>query len=252
MNIEILEKAGLAKNEIKVYLVLLEKGESTSGPLIKEIGINSSKVYESLERLGKKGLVSYVRKTNKKYFQATNPDRLLDYLDEKKKQLDEEKTEIAKILPNLRTLRKKSKEEEQEATIFQGLKGYKTLLENMLNELNPNGTYLAFASGMLKQVLGPYWYIYQKKKSQYRIKSRCIWDPKVKKQKLYLKEYEGVGRFISTGSYLSPVDIFIFNDKVIQISYSTKPIFAVLIISKGMAQSYRDLFETIWKSAKMQ
>ncbi len=58
MNTAILEKAGLTKNEIKVYLTLVEKGESTSGPLIRAIGINSSKVYESLERLPKKGLVN--------------------------------------------------------------------------------------------------------------------------------------------------------------------------------------------------
>ena len=108
MNTETLEKAGLTKNEIKVYLALLEKGESTSGPLIKAIGINSSKVYESLERLQKKGLVSYVKKANKKYFQAAEPERLLDYIDEKKRQLDEEKEEMQKMLPELKIRKKMS------------------------------------------------------------------------------------------------------------------------------------------------
>ena len=54
----------------------------------------------------------------------------------------------------------------------------------------------------------------------------------------------------SSGAYLSPVDIFVYHDKVIQISYTTTPLFAVLIKSKGMAKSYRELFETIWKTAK--
>ena len=250
MNTEILAKAGLTKNEIKVYLTLLEKGEATSGPLIQTIGINSSKVYESLERLEKKGLVSYVKKANKKYFQATEPERLLDYIDEKKRLLDEEKKEVQKIIPELEVKRKTSKGELQEATIYQGLKGYKTLLENMLNELNPNGKYMAFASGKLKEVLGPYWFIFQKKKKKFSIKSKCIWDPKVRRQKAYLAEYQGTGRFISTGSYLSPVDVWIYNDKVIQVSYTTKPIFAVLIRSKGLVQSYRELFETIWRTGK--
>lgn len=250
MHTQALLNAGLTKNEVKVYLSLLEFGESTTGPLIKNVGINSSKVYESLERLEKKGLVGHVRKTNKRYFRAANPDRLVDFIDEKKRHLEEEKSEIMELLPVIHDLARKSNEEEQDATIYQGLKGYKTLLENMLHELRPNGNYVAFASGMLKQVLGPYWFIFQKKKRKYSICSRCLWDQKVRTQRSYLDEYEGAGRFISKGSYLSPVDMFIFNDKVIQISYTTKPVFAVLIKSKGLAQSYKDLFETIWESAQ--
>ena len=250
MDILILEKAGLTKNEIKVYLELLELGESTSGPLIKKVGVNSSKVYESLERLKRKGLVSYVKKTNKRYFRVTNPERLFDYIDEKKRNLEEEKIEINKIIPELKLRMKKSGEEEQEATIFVGLKGYKTLLENMLNELKYGGGYLAFASGMLKEILGDYWFIFQEKKKKFKLKSRCLWDSRIRKQKDYLKEYYGKGRFIVKGSYLSPVDAFIYNDKVILVSYTTKPVFAVLIRSRGLAQGYRELFETIWKVSK--
>lgn len=248
MNIRILEKAGLTKNEIKVYLNLLETGITTTGPLIKKTAINSSKVYENLGRLERKGLVSFILKANKRYFQATDPERLLDYLDEKERHLEEQKEEIKKLLPELELIRTKSKGEEQEAVIYQGLKGYKTILENMLKELTPDGKYMAFASGMLKQVLGSYWYIFQKKKKIHNIKARCIWDEKIRNQKDYLKEYVGEGKFIKKGSYISPVDFFIYNDKVIQVSYTTKPLFAVLIRSEGLASSYRDLFETIWKA----
>jgi len=140
----------------------------------------------------------------------------------------------------------KNTEEQQEATIYQGLKGYKTLLRDMLEELDPNGTYLAFASGMLKEVLGPYWFIFQKTKRDYKIKARCLWDEKIRKQKDYLKEYYGKGRFLSEGNYQSPVDLWIYNDKIIQVSYNTKPLFAVLIKSKGLAKSYKELFENLW------
>ncbi|MBS3106646.1 winged helix-turn-helix transcriptional regulator [Candidatus Woesearchaeota archaeon] len=250
MEMEILEKAGLTRNEIKVYLALLEEGESTSGPLIRKTGINSSKVYESLGRLQKKGLVSYVRKTNRRHFKAADPARLLDYMEEKKRRIDDEKQDVEKLIPQLSSLIGNPQQESQEATIYQGLKGYRTLLENMLNEIRPGGTYVAFASGLLKDILGPYWHVYQKKKKQFGIKSRCLWDQKTKKQRQYLQEYYGTGRFIVSGSFLGPVDIYVYNDKIIQISYSTKPIFAVLIRSKGMAQGYKDLFETIWKTAE--
>lgn len=248
MDDAILQNAGLSKNEVKVYIELLAQGESTSGPLIRNTSLNSSKVYESLMRLQKKGLVSYVKKTNKKYFQAANPERLLGYIEEKKKLLDDEKVNIERILPELKANMRTSGEEQQEATIYQGLKGYKTLLENMINDLGSGGQYIAFASGMLKRVLGPFWFIFQDKKKKFHIKARCLWDPKVKKQPDYLQEYYGSGRFISRGSYLSPVDIWVYEDKVIQVSYAAKPIFAVLIKSKGLADSYKELFENIWRN----
>ena len=250
MDETVLQKIGLSKNEIKVYLELLAQGESTSGPLIKNTALNSSKVYENLARLQKKGLVSYVKKTNKKYFQAANPERLLEYMDEKKKLLEDEKSEIEKILPEIKANMKMSQDEKQEATIYQGSNGYRTLLEIMISELGHEGQYIAFASGMLKKVLGPYWFIFQEKKKKNHIKARCLWDSKVKKQKDYLKEYYGSGRFIMKGSYSNPVDIWVYNDKIIQVSYSTKPIFAVLIKSKGLANSYKELFENLWKTAK--
>lgn len=250
METSVLENAGLTKNEIKVYLALLELGKTSSGPLIKKSGINSSKVYESLDRLQKKGMVSYAKETNKRFFKAAEPARLVDYIDERKRNLEIEKNALKQIIPELDARKKRIDEEKQEAVIYQGLKGYKTLLETMLKDIGPKGNYLAFASGMLKQVLGDYWYIFQKKKKKLGINAKCLWDPNIRNQKDYLKEYYGKGRFLSEGHYISPADFWIFNDKVIQISYESKPIFAVLITSKGLARSYKDLFETIWKTAK--
>src|SRR3989344_7655569 len=98
MNIEILRKIGLTDNEISVYLALLEIGSSTTGEIIKKSGLHSSRVYECLEKLQAKGLVSYVIKANRKHFEATNPKRLADYLEDKQKQIEDEKEEVQKII----------------------------------------------------------------------------------------------------------------------------------------------------------
>ena len=250
MNTEILERIGLTKNEIKVYLALLKNGESTTSPLINSTEINSSKVYESLERLQRKGLVSYVKKSNKRYYHPVNPEHLLDYVDEKKKKLEKEKEEINKLVPELNDIMKRQNEEKQEAEIYQGQKGYRTVLEGMLSDLGRNGKYFVFASGMLKEALGDYWFIFQKKKRQLGIKALCLWDEKIRHEKDYLKEYYGKGRFLVKGQYKSPVDIWVYNDKIVLVSYTTKPLFCVLIRSKGLADGYRDLFNNLWKEAK--
>ena len=63
-----LEKIGFTKSEIAVYTALLKIGQKTTGEILKEAKISSGKIYEILDKLIKKGLVSYIIKNNTKYF----------------------------------------------------------------------------------------------------------------------------------------------------------------------------------------
>jgi len=98
---QILSNIGLTNNEIKVYLALLELGESKTGEILNKSGLNSGRIYEILNLLQKKGLVSFIEKNNVKYFSPANPKRVLDYLEEKKKQITNQEEEYEKILPEL-------------------------------------------------------------------------------------------------------------------------------------------------------
>jgi sugar-specific transcriptional regulator TrmB len=81
---EILKNVGLTEGEIQVYLALIQLGQSSTGKITHKAKIASSKVYEVLERLSEKGLVSYVIKNGVKNFDATPPERLIDFLEERK------------------------------------------------------------------------------------------------------------------------------------------------------------------------
>ena len=78
-----LEALGLTKSEISTYLALLDLGPSTTGPLIKKAQIASGKAYIILDKLIEKGLVTYTIISGTKTYQAKDPNRLLDYLNEK-------------------------------------------------------------------------------------------------------------------------------------------------------------------------
>ncbi len=101
MNTKLLEDIGLTKGEIKVYLTLLKLGETTTGRIIDEAQISSGKIYEILDKLLKKGLVSFIIKEKTKYFQASNPNRILDFLHEKEKLIKIKETELIKEIPLL-------------------------------------------------------------------------------------------------------------------------------------------------------
>ena len=83
MDTKPLEEIGLTKSEIKVYLALLKLGQTTAGPIVDEAKVTRSKIYDILERLKNKGLVSHIIKESTKYFSATSPTNIIEYLNKK-------------------------------------------------------------------------------------------------------------------------------------------------------------------------
>ena len=84
MDTKILEDIGLSNSEIKVYIALLELDKSTAGPIIDKSNLPSSVVYMSLHKLLGKGLISFIKEGQIKHYQASNPDHLVQFIDEKK------------------------------------------------------------------------------------------------------------------------------------------------------------------------
>jgi len=128
MNTQTLENLGFTKGEIKVYLALLELGPSTTTPIIDKSKISSSKVYEILERLKNKGMVSFIKKEKKNIFEAASPERIKDYIFEKKEKLKQQEKEFESFLPEL-LLKETLSKTKQEAAIFKGVKGLNAAFE---------------------------------------------------------------------------------------------------------------------------
>ena len=63
-----LKKIGLTDYESRIYLALLDIGEGTSGDVIKKAEIHTGKIYEILESLKNKGLISEITKNNIKQY----------------------------------------------------------------------------------------------------------------------------------------------------------------------------------------
>src|SRR3712207_8461596 len=68
--IQELTQLGLTDGEARVYLSLLKIGLSKVGPIVRDSHVSYSKIYDVLERLGIKGLVSHVIIDDVKHFNA--------------------------------------------------------------------------------------------------------------------------------------------------------------------------------------
>ena len=132
MNLDVLKKIGLSEGEIKVYDALLEIGVTSINNIHEKVGIDRRNIYDILNKLIERGLVSYIEENGKRIFKVSNPDRILSYIEEKKSSLNDIKSEVEKIVPTMKTIFNSDKQE-LFAEIFKGAEGLKAVWDDILN-----------------------------------------------------------------------------------------------------------------------
>lgn len=241
----VLEEIGLAGNEVKVYLALLELGSALAGEITKKSGVNRTNVYDALDRLIEKGLVSYVIMANRKYFQASSPERIVKFLDEREEDIKRKKELINSIIPELEIKRKLSKEE-QEATIYKGKKGLKSIAEDILNTKK---VLLVFgAEGKFVEFFTHYAEQWHMRRGKLKIRLKIIYNEKLRAKKSKAKFPLSHIKF-NKNLYETPATTWIYGDKVAIIVWSEQPL-VTLIRSKEVAKSYRQFFNVLWNNSK--
>lgn len=99
-----LKNIGLSDNEAKVYLAMLELGPAPVLEIAAKASINRPTAYFQIESLKKMGLVSSQNKGAKQLFLAESPDQLEFIINRETKLIEQKKTELSKVLPELKTL----------------------------------------------------------------------------------------------------------------------------------------------------
>lgn len=243
MDTKILEDLGLTGAEIKVFIALLEIGQSGAGSVIKKSELQNAVVHRAFHSLIEKGLITYVYEGKIKKYQAIEPKSLLEFIDNKKKELE-------KILPELEAKRT-LQENKPNARIFYGIRGIKELLNIIISSKSEE---YASYGGTKKagDVLGDFfWDNFHIKRIENKISSRLLFQTSLKswvsklnklkltKVKLLEKDFEEITETIICGK------------RVGIIVYSDKP-FGFLIEEEKVAKSYKKFFELLWKSSKPQ
>jgi len=252
MEEEVLRRIGLTKGEAKVYLALLKLGQSSVGPIIKSSGISSSKVYDILDRLAKKGLLTYVEFENKKKFKITSPKKIFDMLEDRKSGIEKQEAEFSKILPNLLKMEEQRKKP-YEAHIYEGYNGIKTYFTDLLAEMKRGGERLVFGARTGYPVSAPaqrFFQSYHKKWVAAGLKTRIIFNSDLcgssstrffEKMKLTEVRYLPQQTLSSVGIQKESIDILIW----------TKETALLFVIrSREVVDSFRGYFEVLWRTAR--
>jgi HTH-type transcriptional regulator, sugar sensing transcriptional regulator len=249
MDLQILNEAGLTKGEGKVYLKLLELGSSTTGPIIEKTKISRSIIYQILEKLIEKGLVSYIIKDKTKYFSASNPKKIIEFIESKEENLLETRNKVEKILPELLQLRKTS--ETISVQIYEGFKGIQTAFENYHSVLKKDEGYYSF--GMYpeqEERYHAYWKRDHKKRIKEKIHSFMLFNKGTSEEIL-----KNRNSYKYCDSRYMPINIktpawFMVYENVSTIFLQTKPEMAIQIKSKELSETFKSYFDNFWKKSK--
>ena len=236
----VLKQLGLVESEIKVYLTLLKIGSSPVAIIAAHSMLYRPYVYDTLNKLIEKGLVNFVSRQGKKYFQATHPERLMEYLKEKEKALES-------VLPLLINLTKIPKEETY-IELYRGREVIRIIQKDVLKTLQETKEeslvigvdekkFMEADTIIMKQFFN--------QMKRYRLKEKVL----VREGDNYLPAYSQTTeyRFLPK-EHFTPTSTFIYGNKVAIIIFG-EPMHGLIINSKLLSEAYRKQFYLLWKIA---
>jgi HTH-type transcriptional regulator, sugar sensing transcriptional regulator len=205
-------------------------------------------VYEILDKLISKGVVSYVIREKTKYFQAASPNRILDYVNSKEQELSSKKTEITKLIPQLEKI-KETTINSQSAQVFEGVEGMKTVFGMILQTLKPGDEYYGFSMGeeLKEEWMKTFLLNYHQKRAKRKINVKLIFQSSQRKISKDIANIKGVNAHYY--NYPFPIGLIIFKDYVATFTFKEKPTI-FLIKSEQNADSHYNYFEHLWKISK--
>lgn len=251
MDTEPLRELGLTEGEIKVYTALVSLGETTTGPIGEESDVSMSKVYEILERLAKKGLISHIIKNKTKYFKASDPQRLLVYLREKQDILTQQEDKLQRLIPELE-LKQKINTSNETAQIYDGLKGIQTARERTLKIMKKGDE--MWILGIAKTPydrLTPYFAEYHERRYKKGIKCNYLYNEYARKPhgelsaSYPLSEVKYMPEGLITHAWME-----IYADTVTIGINKDKP-FSIVIQNQEVANSFKIYAQLLWGIAKI-
>ena len=249
MDTSILKEAGLTEGEAKVYLTMLEIGSSTTGPIIEKSKIAKSIIYHILERLIEKGLASYIVKEKTKYFQAADPKKIIEYMEERKNKIEDSQKKVDKLLPQLELLQKMG--DKTSVKIYEGFKGLQTCFEKYHTRLKKGDEVLSYGVyAVQEEKYHLYWQRDHVRRDKEGIINKLLFNKDTAKEILENRNsYKLCDARYMESDVVTPSWFMVYADTSIIFLQSKNPL-AVEIINQEIADSFKAYFEDYWNKSK--
>lgn len=231
-----LKEMGLTEAEARVYLCLLQEGSLKAGRIAKILGIHRRSIYDAIDRLRKKGLVSYIKTNNVNQYEAADPERLNQILKDREK-------DLSGMLPELRKHRRLTPEK-KETLFFRGKASMKTVFNDQLEYAREEILILA-ADVDVNEILKYYFPKFDMQRKNKKITVRMLIDESAKKDPALKKIPLCKIRYMKNKSQ-AKVSTYIYGNRLCTVKWDEEPI-AILIKEADISDRFKDYFELLWK-----
>ncbi len=247
---ETLNKLGLSKSEIELYLAMLSQGALLPTEMMRLTGAKRPTVYYALRQLVTRGLVHKVPSQGIQYFQADPPEQLLTMLKLREEELQETMRDVEACLPELRK-REVSHEGVPNVSFYQGEQAMKQVVMETLYCRDQHIDILTPKDNFFWQVGQAFSQNYVDERRARQITTRHLWEESLKPE-LLKRSYQGLSEIhllpaSMRGAYRST--LFLYDDKVMYVS-SLKSGYVLLVQSKEHHELMKAMFDGLWEASE--
>ena len=245
---EILTQLGFSNKEADVYLAALELGPSEVTMIARQSSINRTTAYQILEQLTAKRIIKIAQQKPKIIYQAQEPEKLLELLEDQIKAKQNQLQELKRALPRLKALYS-TLENKPKVKFYEGIDGLKEMYDLSLTSSEALRAYTS--AEQLDKTLGARYtknYFDSRRKRKIPIKSILPFEPYAVKLKKEEKKYLRTMRFVPKKTYNFSPEIYIYDNKISFISLKER--FGVLIESRELADAMKKAYDLSWSKAK--
>jgi HTH-type transcriptional regulator, sugar sensing transcriptional regulator len=241
----LLKTCGLNVNEARTYITMLELESASIRAISDASRVNRGTTHQAITQLVKLGLVHAKKVSTRETYNAESPERILDILRDKRKELLTQAELAKKVIPEL--IAKKARPLGKPLVkYYEYESGITSILKDVLQTMRAqtNKTYFVYSTKQVRNFL-------YRKYPQFTDK-RIAEDIEVKViaigdggENIALSERKWLK---SEATDLSSYTV-IYGDKVAQISISADYTpYGVVIEDKSVATTQKLLFNTLWKT----
>jgi sugar-specific transcriptional regulator TrmB len=241
-----LKDIGLKDNEVRVFLAVLELGETTIGEVEKQVSLHRQLIYNATDSLHSDGLIRIREIRGKKHFSVPNPKVIEERA---KERLERVKSIVPKLVD-----RANSKQAKDEVSIYRGERAVRNYYVESIGK-EPKGVEILILGVNSERYFALFPVedkAYQKFETQ-RVKRRIgikliLFGEKEKEVELN-KNREYFKLRLLEDLVEAPNDIVVWKEKVSMLFYGPEP-YIIELVGGQTVLGFRQYIEVLWSRGR--
>ncbi len=247
--IENLLKLGVEEKASKLFISLLETGPQTPLSLSRNTNINRTTIYRELEKLREYGLIEEILEEHTTLFQASDPNSFNLLITRKESEVSQMKSSLPNLLSQISQITPMAPN--TKVLYYRGQKGIQQLL---WNTLKAKGEQVGLGYTDWNDAVGKSFA--EELRNEYVARGICLREVLNEKtsdytvNNAYLTKYFRA-RYIPKKIITIKHDTYIYNNVFAYLHYYNNEYFGVEIHNQEIADTEKQIFEILWKMAKL-